>query len=121
MTKHPPGSLEALAEVISAQVKGVRPLRPKLTLVPRPTVKKRSLDSVTRDSIYRRVRFLARRYAIEFLIEQATFDMPGLDHLEDSALTALLNDMETARECIEEGISLEDAQLIRRCAPPDLD
>jgi len=121
-TKHPPGSLEALAEVISKQVKGVRPRRPQLRLVPSKVApEQRGFDDVTRDSITRRVQFLARRYGTGFLVEQATFDVAGgIAGLSDEQLSALLNDMERARECITEGICLEDAQLIRRCDAPEV-
>lgn len=121
-TKHPPGSLEALAEIISAQVKGVRPRRPDLRLVETPRAAGRSrFDEITRDHVTQRVQFLARRYGTRFLIEQATFDVPGgISGLSDEQLSNLLQDMERARECLADGISFEDAGLIRRCDAPDV-
>lgn len=113
MTKHEPGSLEALAEVIANTVKGVRPLRAvPMTSAPPPRPAG-IFDSITRDSIYRRVRWLRDRYGLRFLIDQATFNRTGLEALPDSELSALLRDMERGRECVEEGVSFEDKGLIR--------
>lgn len=46
-------------------------------------------------------------------MDQHTFNLPGIESLSDHGLSALLQDMERARECIAEGVSFEDAGLIR--------
>ncbi|GAB3305739.1 hypothetical protein [Luteimonas notoginsengisoli] len=109
-TQHKAGTIEALAEVIAARVKGAKPARPILRVVttPRPTL----FDSITRDCIYRRIRWLRKAYSLQFLIDQATFNHPGIESLEDACLSKLLRDMETARECLAEGIPLSDMDIV---------
>lgn len=111
MTKHPPGSIEALAEVISKTVKGVRPARSHLRLVEPPAPSR--FDSITRESCVKRVRFLRDAYRLHWLVDQATFNLPGIDSLTDDQLAALLTGLERARECIAEGISFDDAGLVQ--------
>lgn len=113
-----PGSLEALAEVIAARVSRGQPTRPLLRVVPKP--KPTLFDSITRESIFRRVRFLRDRYQLQFLIDQATFNLPNMDCLEDAQLSQLLKDMEAARECIADGIPFEDRGLILRSEIPEI-
>lgn len=112
-----PGSLEALAEVIAARVSGQQPSRPLLRVVPKP--KPTLFDGITRESIFRRVRFLRDRYRLQFLIDQATFNLPNMECLDDAPLSKLLRDMEAARECIADGISFEDCGLINCSDIPD--
>lgn len=102
--------IDDLARVLADTVKGVRPARVKLRLIepPKPTL----FDSITRDSCLRRIRFLVRSYQLHWLLEQETFDTPGLDCLSDERLAATLRKMETARECIRDHVSFEDAGLI---------
>lgn len=73
----------------------------------------RLFDSITRDSHLQRIRYLARGYGLRWLVEQATFDRPGLDSLEDHELVDLHRDMDRAMECRREGISFEDADLVK--------
>jgi hypothetical protein len=114
-------SLEALAEVIATRVKGAKPAKPILRVIvsPKPTL----FDSITRASILDRVRRLRDMYRLDWLIEQETFNKPGLESLEDAELSALLRDMERARECITEGTAFDDAGLVRNTcsALPDID
>jgi hypothetical protein len=55
-------------------------------------------------------------YQLGWLVEQATFNTPGVDTLDDSQLSTLLQQMERARECIAEGVSFEDAGLVANTA-----
>lgn len=73
-------------------------------------------DSITRDSILRRIRYLARAYGLKWQIEQATFNRPNVDCLNDQELSALLRDMERGRECVLEGIGFDDAGLVTSVA-----
>ncbi len=102
--------IDDLARVLADTVKGVRPAPVKLRLIeaPKPTI----FDSITRESCLRRIRFLARSYQLHWLLEQETFDTPGLDCLADERLAATLRKMETARECIHDQVPFEDAGLI---------
>ncbi|KAA2285482.1 hypothetical protein F0415_05925 [Arenimonas fontis] len=88
-----------------------------------PRIAPTLFDSITRESVIRRVRFLRNAYRLDWLVEQACFNQPALDCLPDEQLGALLRDLETARECIAEGIPFEDADLIRSTADqlPDFD
>lgn len=110
MTRHAAGTLEALAEVIANTVKGVTPAKPLLRVVctPTPTL----FDSITRDCMYKRIRWLRDAYHLQFLIDQATFNRPNIESLEDADLSQLLRDMERARECAVDGISYDDAGLV---------
>lgn len=91
-------------------MKGVRPARPHLRLVEKPAPSR--FDSITRDSCLKRIRFLRDAYRLQWLVDQATFNLPGVDSLSDDQLAALLADLERARECIAEGISFDDAGLV---------
>ena len=51
-----------------------------------------------------RIRDLQRMYGLGWLVRQETFHVPALECLEDGELSALLSDMERARECIAEAI-----------------
>lgn len=108
--------MEALAAVIAQRV-GKHKQPPKLRAIktPKPTV----IDSITRDSILRRIRWLRDQYNLGCLIEQATFNTPGIDCLEDAELIRLHREMEDARECCVEGVSIEEAGFIRNIAIQD--
>lgn len=70
-------------------------------------------DSVTRDAHLQRIRYLARAYDLRWLVEQATFDRPGIDNLGDQEIVALHSDLDRAMECRRDGVSFEDAGLVR--------
>lgn len=111
MTRHAAENLKTLAEVIANTVKGVRPARIQLRVIesPKPTL----FDSITRASVLRRIRDLNRMYQLGWLVNQCTFNTPGLDCLEDAELSALLSEMERARECLVDGVAFDDVGLIR--------
>ncbi len=104
--------------MISARMDELRPpaerAKPQLRVVTTP--KATIYDSITRECILKRVRFLRDRWQMHCLVDQATFNVPNLDCLEDADLAALLHDMERARECRGEGIDWEEAGLIRSVA-----
>lgn len=106
--------MDLLAEALAEKVRSGRPAKPKLRVInpARATV----YDSITRDSILRRIRHLARAYSLQWLVDQSTFNVANLDCLEDRQLGALLKDMEFARECATEGVSFDDAGLVRSTA-----
>lgn len=60
-----------------------------------------------------RIRDLRRMYRLGWLVRQETFNVPALECLEDRELSALLQDMERARECLQDDVSFEEAGLVR--------
>lgn len=108
--------LEKLAEVIANTVKGVKPAKPQLRLVElhKPTL----FDAITREACFRRIRFLRKAYRLACIVDQHCFNVPAMECLEDAQVSALLTDMERARECLLEGISLDEAGLIRTLDAP---
>lgn len=109
--------LQELAEEMAAHIghRQARPRRPALakfgTVVP---FQRSGMDAQTRDLVYARIRDLRRMYRLQWLLTQETAHVRGvLEALDDSALLALKERMERARECIVEGVSFEDADLIR--------
>ena len=108
------GKLEALAAQIAAAIQGA-PERPKLRLVRKQDIVLDRPDYLTgeqRDVMYSRINDLAHMYWLRWLIRQETQGAP-LEHLDDEALTALLQKMERARECRVEGIGFDEAGLVK--------
>lgn len=101
-----------MAEVIANTTRGVKPAKPSLRVVEgRP--EKRLFDSATRDFCLRRIRFLSRAYRLQWLIDQHQFNAPALECLSDRELSMLVGALERARECISEGLPLDDAGLVK--------
>lgn len=98
--------------------KRVPPDKPALRVVrdsvAEPTA---TLDAVTRGSHAKMIRHLAKRYRLQILVDQATFGKGAVDKLPDDELVALHHELQRARECMADGISLEDAGFIR-CRHP---
>lgn len=93
---------------------GEAPARPRLKLVGAVVQPpEEHEDAVTRDCRLKRIRWLAKAYGLRWLVDQHCFGRSGPDELEAAELAALHADMERARECAAEGISFEDAGLIR--------
>ena len=73
-----------------------------------------SMDTVTRACIYSGIRDVANLYQLSWLVRQETKHVGFvLECLDDQALLELRARMYKARECILEGISFDDAGLIR--------
>lgn len=70
-------------------------------------------DSVIRECRMKRIRWLSKAYRLQWLIDQHCFGIDGPDCLDALPLRQLHEDMERARECASEGISFEDAGLVR--------
>lgn len=86
--------------------------RPQLRIVGKIEPQRR-LDPVTRESHVKMIGHLRRRYGLQVLVDQAVFGKGSVDQLDDDELVALHRDLERARECMADGISLEDAGLLR--------
>ncbi len=100
-----------MAEVVAKATRGVKPLRPQLRAID-GTPRRQTLDAITRAFCIRRIRFLSKSYGLPWLVDQHLLNAPGLESMGDSELSTLLREMERARECITNGISLEDAGII---------
>lgn len=107
------GKLEAMAALIAERIQQRRADRPKLRLVSREDFHAPAADSVTRECRLQRIRWLARTYSLKWLVNQHTFGLASIDCLEDADLLECHRELEKARECIAEGIPLEDVGLIR--------
>lgn len=103
--------IERLAASLADTVKGVRPARVRLRMLEPPP--RTLFDSITRNACLSRIRFLSRRYQMSWLIDQEMFDTTGIESAPDERVAALLKTLENARECLSQGISLEDAGIIR--------
>lgn len=106
------GRLEAIKRMVLEGL-GEAPVRPRLRLVVADTPSPAEDDAVTRDCRLKRIRWLAKAYGLRWLVDQHCFGRSGPDCLDCDELVALHNDMERARECAADGISFEDAGLIR--------
>ena len=105
--------LRQLAERMAAVVEDA-PQRPALRSVPERAKPAHTLDWIVRESHMRMIRHLTRRYGMQVLVDQALFGYASLDDLPDDDLKRLHSDLHRAFECLSEGISLEDAGLIRQ-------
>lgn len=100
---------------MAAVMQGER-AKPALRLVELPERKPRDvgMDAISREAHYRRIRYLAGAYRLQWLVDQATFDVANIEDLDDEQLIALLRDMDRARECPELDVSYEERGLVRR-------
>lgn len=106
--------LEALAKMIAAQLEGA-PKKPVLRLVELPAKEPRDvgMDAIQREAHYRRIRYFAGAYKLQWLVDQALFNHANLEDLPDEDLIALHRDMDRARECPEFDVSFEERGLVR--------
>lgn len=107
--------LRELAEKMAAVMEGER-AKPKLRLVDLPARKPRDvgMDDISRDAHYKRIRYLASAYKLQWLVDQATWEVANIEDLPDAELIELLRDMDRARECPEFDVSYEERGLVRR-------
>lgn len=101
-----------MEQVLGAQVPANKPA---LRLVSPAPLVPQTADPVTRESHLRMIRHLRNRYGMQILVDQATFARGTLEQLEDDELAQLHGDMFRAYECLRDGVSWEDAGLIRQC------
>ncbi len=100
--------LEKLLERISAAPPADKPLADVGALRP--------MDEITRQSHIRMIRSLTkayRQFGFQLLVDQATIGCAAIEDLSDAELLALHRDLDRARECIADGVTFEDAGLLR--------
>lgn len=73
------------------------------------------MDVVLRESHIRMIRHFRRRWGqpMQLIVDQACFGYMGLEQLPDDELIQLHKDLERAEDCMRDGISFEDAGLLR--------
>lgn len=107
---------EELARRLAARTKQLsagEAHRPALALV--SSRQAASMDSIVRESHCRMIRHFRRRWGhpMQLLIDQACFGYAGVEQLPDDDLIQLHRDLERAEDCMRDGISFEDAGLLR--------
>jgi hypothetical protein len=71
------------------------------------------MDPITREAHYRRIRYVARAYRLQWLVDQAVFERAGIEELSDQELIKLQQDIDRARECPELDVSYEERGLLK--------
>lgn len=108
---------ELLGRLVAVIEDGLKPrARPNLRVVQADEeYAPQRLCELERESHRRMIRHIRRRwgFAMQQLIDQATFGLPGLEQLDDEALVQLHKDLERAQDCMRDGVSFEDAGLLR--------
>lgn len=97
----------------TATLRGDAPAeRPTLRLVPREP---ETMDVIVRESHCRMIRHFRRRWGhpMQLLIDQACFGYTGIEALPDEDLVQLHKDLERAEDCMRDGVTFEDAGLLR--------
>lgn len=89
--------------------------RPKLAVVKAPERPDTQMHDIERESHCRMIRHMRRRWGMpmQLLIDQACFGLPGIEQLCDDSLIQLHKDLERAQDCMRDGVSFDDAGLIR--------
>jgi hypothetical protein len=108
---------EMVARLVGLIESGLKPAKPppQLRLVTAEDTSFRGLDEITRDSHFRMIRHIRRRWGqpMQLLIDQACFGLAGIEQLDDQQLEALHRDLERAQDCMRDGVSFEDVGLIK--------
>ena len=112
------GRFEELAQRLAVRTKQLSQGgegRPPLALVTTPAIRTAGMDHVLRESHCRMIRHFRRAWGqpMQLLIDQACFGYMGIEQLPDDDLIQLHKDLERAMDCIREGVSFEDAGLLR--------
>lgn len=117
--------MDKLAELIALRAQRKMGLKPSLAVVGNAKPAKPSavaplapamrMDVVLRESHYRMIRHFRRIWGtpMQMVIDQACFGYMGIEQLPDDDLIQLHMDLERALDCIRDGVSFEDAGLLR--------
>jgi len=114
---HKDSRFEELAQRLAlrtAQLRGeAQEARPALRLVVEQAPQ--GMDFILRESHCRMIRHFRRRWgsSMQMLIDQACFGYTGIEALPDDDLIQLHRDLERAQDCMRDGVSFEDAGLLR--------
>ena len=103
--------LQELASQVAATM-GKAKAKPRLVLVEDGS--NGAMNALQRDVIYGRIYDLSAQYNLGWLVRQDTMHVLGvLECLRDDELTALLGRLETAVECIHEGVPFVERGLVK--------
>lgn len=114
MTKHKPGTLEALAEVLAHRVTAVQDNKPRMQVV-RPPKRERRIEPrpESTPTWHRQLRITYRMKGLHF---RGEFNIPGVAPMSETQLSKLLAALEVARNCEVESIAYE----MLKPQPPDM-
>lgn len=120
--------LEELAQRLADRARELRaeqPKRPTLSVVSGQALPKcpdailaesaKGMDVIVRESHCKMIRHYRRRWGMPMqeIIDQACFGHTSIEALPDDELLQLHKDMERAQDCMRDGVSFEDAGLLR--------
>ncbi|QWF19272.1 hypothetical protein [Lysobacter capsici] len=108
--------LDALSTMVADRLREL-PARPKFRIVTPADFDvgaSKSLTAIDRAWHLDRIADLKRMYSLDWLVRQETRRAGSVVGLDDDSLRALLDLMETARECIRDDVPFEDRGLIHR-------
>jgi len=119
--------MDKLAELIALRAQRKMGAKPALALVRSERRPERQtpaemlaaaqtrMDVLVRESHCRMIRHLVRRWGgqMQVVVDQACFGLAGIEQLPDDDLVQLHKDLERAQDCIRDGISFEDAGILR--------
>lgn len=119
--------MDKLAQLIALRAQRKMGMKPSLQLVgdakpaeaPSPTAileaAQTRMDVLVRESHCRMIRHFRRRWGMPMqeIIDHACFGLAGIEQLDDQGLLQLHMDLERAQDCMRDGVSFEDAGLLK--------
>jgi hypothetical protein len=103
-------SLQDLAKRMATLAQDLPAAKPRIV---QPAEAQRSAAEIDSEWHCRMIRHLSRRWGLEVLVDQATRGHLTLDSLPADELAQLHSDLHRAYECLQEGITLEEAGLLK--------
>lgn len=110
--------MDDLVKLLRQRVKSAPVGKPKLRIVGEsgaaPTA--RRMDDIERESRIRWIQALAKAYrpqGMDLIVKQALIGKRYMSDLSDDELLGLHRDIDRARECMADGITFEEAGLLR--------
>jgi hypothetical protein len=103
-------TLQELAKRMAALAQELPPSRPQLVVRTEPF---RSEETIDGEWHCRMIRHLSKRWGLEVLVDQATRGYLGLESLPGDELARLHSELHRAYECLQDGITLEDAGFLK--------
>lgn len=109
--------MNELVSLLRQRVKSAPGGKPQLQIVGAAAAAPvRRMDAVERDSRIRWMRALARAYrgfGMDLIVKQAMVGRRWMEDMTDDELIELHRNMDRARECLSDGVTFEEAGLLR--------